>query len=182
VPEDLRQMIETQIERLTTEEQRALEAASVTGAVFSSRITAVAADLDQEQFEDLCERLSRRDLMLRAVDPQHFPDATVSDRYEFVHASYLEVFYGRQATASRAKLRERIGESLDALSSERLGEIAAELANHFEESCDWSRVIRYIRLVAESAGWRYAHREAIAMLELALRLVSQLQHARRRDL
>jgi predicted ATPase len=55
-PENLRQMIEIQIERLTEEERRALEAASVTGALFSSAVAATAADAEMERFEDLCVR------------------------------------------------------------------------------------------------------------------------------
>src|SRR5438132_1010359 len=46
VPETLRQMIETQIERLSAEEQRALEVASVAGAVFSVHVAATAADVE----------------------------------------------------------------------------------------------------------------------------------------
>jgi tetratricopeptide (TPR) repeat protein len=167
-------MIEVQIERLTTEEQRALEVASVTGATFSSRITAAATGLDQEKFENLCEGLSRRGLMVRAADFQHCPDGTVADRYEFVHALYRQVFYRRQAPGSRATLHQHIGERLEELFSERAGEVAAELAHHFEESCDWSRAAKYLRLVAENAGRRYAHREATVILQHALGLTSKL--------
>src|SRR5207248_500087 len=46
MPESLRQMIEAQIERLTKEEQRALEVASINGTSFSSHISATVAGLD----------------------------------------------------------------------------------------------------------------------------------------
>jgi tetratricopeptide (TPR) repeat protein len=179
VPENLRTMIEAQIERLTPEEQRALEVASVTGAVFSLRTTAAAANLDQEEFGDLCEELSRRDLMVRSSGSQHFPDETVSDCYEFVHALYREVFYGRQTTGSRLKLHQHIGEQLEELFSACLGEVAAELAHHFEESRDWRRAVSYLRLIAETAGRRYAHHEATAILQHALELVNKLPEAER---
>jgi tetratricopeptide (TPR) repeat protein len=182
VPEGLRQMIEAQIERLTTEEQRALEAASVTGAVFSSRVSAMAANLDQEKFGDLCEGLSRRDLMVRSAGSQHFPDGTISDGYEFVHALYREVFYGRQATVSRLKLHQRAGERLEELFLQCPGEVAAELAHHFEESRDWFRAVKYLRVMADTAGRRYAHREATAILQHALALVSNLAEDLRADI
>jgi predicted ATPase len=152
VPENLRQMIEAQIEGLTTEEQRMLEVASVTRAAFSSRITAAATTLDQEKFGGLCEGLWRRDLMVRSAGFQHCPDGTVSDRYEFVYAVYRQVFYGRQAPGSRAKVHQHIGARLEELFLGRVGEVAAELAHHFEESCDWSRAVKYLRLVAEMPG------------------------------
>jgi DNA-binding winged helix-turn-helix (wHTH) protein len=179
VPENLRAMIEAQIERLTTEEQRALEGASVTGAVFSLRITAAAANMDQETFGDLCEGLSRRGLMVRPAASQQFPNMIISERYEFIHALYREVFYTRQATGARTKLHQHIGEQLEQLFSECLGEAAAELAHHFEQSRDWLRAIRYLRLVADNAGRRCAHSEATTSLLRALELVSKLLDSER---
>src|SRR5260221_80761 len=58
VPEGLRHLIEAQIERLSVEEQRALEAASIAGAAFTVDIGAAAAGMTVEDFEYLCDRLS----------------------------------------------------------------------------------------------------------------------------
>jgi predicted ATPase len=69
VPEGLRQMIEAQIERLSMIEQRALEAASIVGAAFAVGVAAAAANLTNEDFEDLCDRLSRRHRIVRAAGP-----------------------------------------------------------------------------------------------------------------
>src|SRR5260370_26852904 len=58
-------------------------------------------------------------------------------------------------------LHRRIGERLEALFAERLSDVAPELALHFEEGSDWSRAVRYLRLMAETAGRRYAPREGV---------------------
>ena len=84
-PESLRQMIELQIERLSTEEQRALELASVSGLSFTANMTALSTTEDQEKFESLCEDLSRRQHMVRraiASVPRrhHFPVLRVCAR------------------------------------------------------------------------------------------------------
>jgi hypothetical protein len=79
-PESLRQMIEIQVERLSSEERRALEVASVAGVLFSTAVTAAAASMDVESFESLCEELSCRHQMVRLADPQEFPDGTASER------------------------------------------------------------------------------------------------------
>ena len=179
VPESLRQMIEAQIERLTKEEQRTLEVASVSGTSFSPSINATAAGLDPEHFEDLCENLSRRHHILRSVESQLLPDGTVSPRYDFVHALYREVFYRRQAVGRRAKLHRRIGERLEALFAERLSEVAPELALHYEQGSDWLRAVKYLRLMAETAGRRYAPREATIILQHALELASKPPEAKR---
>ena len=116
---------------------------------------------------------------MRPAGCQHLPDGTLFQRFEFVHALYREVFYRRQAEARRAKLHQRIGEHLEALCSERLGEVAPELAHHFEEGSDWPRAMKYLRLAAETAGRRYALPETTALLRHALDLLGNLPEAER---
>ena len=81
-------MIELQIEKLSAEEQRVLEVASVTGGSFAANAKALDATVDQEKFENTCEDLSRRQHMVRRTESRPFPDGTISQCYEFVHALY----------------------------------------------------------------------------------------------
>jgi hypothetical protein len=60
-----------------------------------------------------------------------------------------------------------------------LEEVAAELAYHFEHASDWIRTVKYLRLAAETAEQRYAHRETIALLLRAVDLVSRLPEEER---
>ena len=105
-PESLRQMIELQIERLSADEQRVLEIASVRGVSFTAD---VGTTVDPEKFESVCEDLSRRQLMVRRTGSSQFRDGTISDCYQFVHVLYRDVFYRRQTPACRARLQPRIG-------------------------------------------------------------------------
>ena len=177
VPETLRHMIEAQIEHLTNEQQRALEAASVAGASFASSIGATAANLELETFQDLCETVSRRHHMIRGAADQRFPDGTVSPRYEFAHALYREVFYQRLSPGRRAKLHRRIGELLEVMFQGHLREGAAELAHHFERGLHWQNAGTYLRLIAETATRRLAHRETAAALQRSLELLKKLPDA-----
>jgi len=179
VPENLRQIIEAQIARLSTEEQRALEVASVVGAVFSASIGAAAVNLDPEDFEDLYEKLARRHRIVSFADSQQFAYGSISPRYEFVHSLYRDVLYHRQVPRRRAKLHRCIGEQLEASYSRQLSEVALELAHHFEEASDWPRAVKYLRLAADTAEWRYGHREAAALLEQAFALASNLPEEER---
>jgi hypothetical protein len=70
----------------------------------SGGVSAAAAELDAERFEDLCEELSRRNGAL-----------PVSLWYEFVHALHREAFYHRPALGRRVKRHQRIEEQLEAL-------------------------------------------------------------------
>ena len=181
VPENLRQMIEVQVEQLTAEEQRCLEAASITVTAFTASVNAPAANLDPEQFEELCEGISRRYRIVRPRGTLQFPDGTFAHMYEFAHALYHEAFYRRQSPGRRAKLHRSIGERLEALFADRLSDMVPRLARHFEEGCDWRRAIKYLRLVAETAGQRYAPEEATRILRHALDLCDKIPEIERAE-
>ena len=179
VPEDLRGMIEAQIERLSPEEQKVLEAASINGVLFSVRAIAVAAGLEEEAFEDLCEGLCRRQYMLRPAGEREFPDGTISPRYQFAHALYREVFFHRQAPGRRAKLHLRVGSRLEELFQGHESEVAAELMEHFEQAGDGPRAVKYMQLAADSAKRRFAPGDAVAILQQAPKLVKRLSEQER---
>src|SRR5271157_1147918 len=179
VPETLRQVIEAQIEHLTSEEQRALEVASVAGIRFPPRALAEATQQDADILEELFERLTQRSRMIRAGGPQESTGGSVSQIFEFVHALYREVFYRRQTPARRAGLHRRIGQELEKLFSHRVREIAAELANHFERGCDSARAIKYLRVAARNATGRLAPEEAGAIVRHAVELANSLPEADR---
>jgi len=181
VPETLRQMIESQIEHLTSEQQRALEVASINGVLFSASVNAIPAGLDEGQFEERCDLLSRRFHMVRWAGSREFPDGTVSVRYEFAHALYREVFYRRQTPGRRAKLHRRVGERLEELFARHESEAAAELAGHFEQAGDWQRAIQYLLLAADTAARRFEPRQAAEILEHALDLLKKLPDAERAE-
>lgn len=63
-PENLRQMVELQIERLSAEEQRVLEVASLAGVSFIAKANALGI-VDKEKFENVCVELSRRQHLVR---------------------------------------------------------------------------------------------------------------------
>jgi DNA-binding winged helix-turn-helix (wHTH) protein/predicted ATPase len=177
VPESLRQMLDAQIGHLRPEEQRMLEVASVAGAVFTASVCAAAADQEPEDCEALCETLARQQHLVRAAGPQPLPDGSLTQCYAFVHALYREVCYGRQAPGRRARLHRRLGAHLEGLFAPQLQDVASELAHHFEAGAAWARAIQYLRLTADTAGQRYAYREAATTLQHALALVPHLPEA-----
>jgi predicted ATPase/DNA-binding winged helix-turn-helix (wHTH) protein len=179
VPDDLRHMIEAQLERLSEQEQSALELASIAGASFSASVISSASDIASSSLENLYEELSRRHHIVKWAGTQSHPDGSVTERYEFVHVVYRQVLYDRQSPGRRAKLHRRIGERLAAMYALRMEDVVPELAYHFEQGADWPRAIDYLRQAAEIAGRRHAHRQADTMLARALELVNHLPEAER---
>ena len=159
IPDNVRQLIEKQIERLGAEERTVLEGASVVGMECSS--AAIAAGLAQptEWIEERCEALVRH----RFLSPARLvelPDGTITPRYKFSHVLYLEVPYHLLPPMRRSQIHARIGARGEAIYQSRVGEIAAEVAMHFEQGGDQRRAVKYLLMAAENARHRSAQHEA----------------------
>ena len=178
-PETLWQLVEKQVERLTADEQAVLMAASVAGAEFSAAV-AVAAGIDPQHGELRCEALARRGQFLRRVGIAEWPDGTAAGRYAFIHALYQQVLYGRVSIGERVRLHLQTAERLERGYGERAGEIAGELAVHFEHGRDLERAARYRRQAGEHALRQHAYREAADHATRALGSVRTLPDSRER--
>jgi DNA-binding winged helix-turn-helix (wHTH) protein/predicted ATPase len=171
VPESLRQMLAQQLDRLSVEDQRVLEAAGVAGVECSAAAVAAGLEIQVVEAETLCEGLARQQHWLRAIGSEEWPDGTVAGRYAFIHALYHDVVYQRVTAARRIHLHRRIGAAKAGAYGARSGEIAAELAVHFAQGRDFDRAVEYLQQAAETAIQRQAHRNAVEYLKRALGLL-----------
>src|SRR5436190_691636 len=174
VPDSIRHLIETQLERLEDRDQRLLEAASIAGAEFSVAALAAALDDPVEDVDVRCEALSRRHQFLRECGVHMLPNGDTAGRYGFVHAVHRHVLYERVSASRRIVLHRRIGEGAEAVYGERVSEIAAELAMHFEEAANYQQAARYLQQAAGNAIRRAAYREAIALCRHGLDVLHAL--------
>ncbi|HEV8717577.1 MAG TPA: AAA family ATPase, partial [Candidatus Binatia bacterium] len=174
VPESIRHLITKQSKRLLPVEQRILQAASVAGIEFSAAAVAAALEADEAEVEEWCAGLAARQHFLRRTGISQWPDGTVAEHYGFLHALYQHLWHERVGMGRRRQLHLRIGERQEAAYGDRTGEIAAELAVHFEQGRDYPRAVRYRAQAAEQAVQRYAHQEAVAHLTKSLELLNTL--------
>jgi predicted ATPase len=70
---------------------------------------AAGLDLAMEAVEDCCAGLVQRGQFLVASGVEAWPDGTVTERYDWQHASYQEVVYARVPEGRRLRLHRRIG-------------------------------------------------------------------------
>src|SRR5262249_55200200 len=89
--------------------------------------------------------------------------------------------YHRVAAGRRVRLHQLIGERGEEVYGDRVGEVAAELAMHFEQGRDYARAVKHLRQAARNHFLRYANREAIAYLSRALDLLEHLPEAERAE-
>ncbi len=181
IPENVRQLIERQIDRLSADERRVLEGASVVGMECSS--VAIAAGLEEpvDWVDEQCEALVRQHQFLSPARLVELPDGTITSRYKFSHVLYLEVPYRLLPARRRAQIHQRIGHRGEAIYGGRVGEIAAELAMHFEQGKDAPRAVRYLLMAAENAMQRSAHREADTLARRGLSVLATLAPSPERD-
>jgi DNA-binding winged helix-turn-helix (wHTH) protein/predicted ATPase len=171
IPENLQQMIEQQVSRLSLEEQQLLEVASVAGVEFSA--ATVAAELGEEIAcsETRCLKLARCGQFLRACGTDEWPDGALAGRYGFLHTLYRDALYERLTVSQRMRLHRQIGERKEAAYGAQANAIAAELAVHFTQGRDYQRAVRYLRQAADNAVRRYAFQEALGHVTKGLELL-----------
>jgi DNA-binding winged helix-turn-helix (wHTH) protein/predicted ATPase len=173
-PRTLQQMIERNLDRLSTEEQRVLEAASVAGVEFSAAAVAAALERPVGDIERCCAGLSRREQFVTPSEATNWPDGTVASRFRFHHALYGEVLYDRVPASHRVELHRRIAEREENAYGERAQEIAAELAHHYACAHDKNKAIQHFTRAGRQAVRRSAHDEAIRNLNSAIELLRTL--------
>jgi len=174
VPDDVRLMIEEEVDALSPADRVLLQAASVAGSEFTALVVAAALGCETADAEMRCEAFVRAQRFLRVAGHVEWPDRSVARRYSFTHELYRQVVYGQIPEGYCMRLHQRVGQALEAAYGARRVEIAPQLAIHFERSRDDARALHYLTAAAAGAQQRFASREVIAYLEAALALVAQL--------
>ena len=181
IPQNTQQLIERQIERLSTEEHRLLEAASVVGIEFSAATIATALTIDTGQVEQWCESLMRRHLFLQASGTAPTIERRRASRYRFLHSLYSQVLYEQLTPTRRRQLHHQIAESLTTIYGERTQEFAGALANHFAHAHDYAQAVISYEQAAHKALQMSAPQEAVSHLTKSLDLLRLLPATPERD-
>jgi tetratricopeptide (TPR) repeat protein len=88
--------------------------------------------------------------------------------YLFRHWLVQDAAYGSLLKQERRELHRRVGEALENLYPERVGELAAVLAMHFEEAGDEERAVTYLAEAGKYALERNAIQEAFSAFDRAV--------------
>jgi len=179
VPGELARLIELEIDRLSPQEQRVLEAGSLMSIAFPVWAAAAALEENPERIEELCDDLERRTGLVRRAGHDDLPNGTQSDFYSFAHEFYREVLYQRQTTGRRAKGHIRIAQQLSALFAGREATVAREIAMQYEAAGSWHRTVAALRAGALHSRERHAYQESTQLLAHALRVAENLADSER---
>jgi DNA-binding winged helix-turn-helix (wHTH) protein/predicted ATPase len=174
VPDNIRQLIERQIDRVEARERKILEAASIAGVEFPTAAIAASLSTSEEEVEEASAHMAARSAFLQPAGVMEWPDGTVSARYRFRHALYQQLWHEHVGIARRQRLNLRIAERVEAAYGDRVDEVATELAVYFEQGRNFARAIHYYARAAEKAIRRCAYQEAVLHLGKGLDLLATL--------
>jgi DNA-binding winged helix-turn-helix (wHTH) protein/tetratricopeptide (TPR) repeat protein len=171
IPENLAQIVDHYVARLTNEHRVVLEAAAVCGVGF--RVATVAATLgrDPAAVAAICDDVARGQLWLTAPaqDPTHAPTLP----YAFRHSLFREVLYGRIGPLARVELHRKVGTTLERERAAGLPVTAAELAMHFDRGRAPMVALRYYAEGAENALLNLNPVQCMSLTERALTLLDR---------
>ena len=100
--------------------------------------------------------------------------------YIFKHVLTQETAYNSVLIAHRKVLHNKIGEAIEALFSERLEELSATLAYHFERGENPEKAVAYLHRAGASAVRLSANEDAVGHFRRALELLETLPNTRER--
>ena len=181
-PDNIRRLLDTQIDRMPAFEQRIVETAAVAGASFTAGVVAHALDADVEQVDSACESLANARSFLRYEGTEGWPDGTSQSRYSFGHSLFQHAALARSTLASTRVQHRKIAERLEAGYGSRSEEIAGELAAHFDLAQMPANAARFHVAAGDRAGHSHGLLEAVAHYERACALLATLPENRERDL
>ena len=181
LPTRVEGVVEERIGRLDEELREVLAVASVAGEDFIAQVVARVQDMGERE---LVRRLTRElDRQHRLVQEQAI--ARVGDQrlsfFRFRHNLFQRYLYNDLGLTERELLHEEVGNVLEALYGDQAGEIAVQLAWHFERAGIRQKAGHYLQRAGEQARQRYAYEEAVTYFRRALALLRTMAETPERD-
>jgi class 3 adenylate cyclase/tetratricopeptide (TPR) repeat protein len=180
IPDTLKRLVLSRIDRLDEEPKRVLRIASVIGREFPVK---VLEQVYSNQDQDLKHgRMIAHLSMLEYENLVKLATVHPDLRYLFYHAVIQEAAYEAILKADRKALHRRVAASLEEIFPDRLDDLAATLGYHFGKGDVRDKAVTYLSRAAENARSRYANQEAIGLFNSAIELVEQeLEHGSHPD-
>jgi class 3 adenylate cyclase/tetratricopeptide (TPR) repeat protein len=150
LPASLENLLLERFDRLEEGPRRVLEAASVIGPTFSEELVVDATGLNGAVSSHLLT-LESKELVFR--DPH-------SGSFRFKHTLVQDAIYNRLLTSARQELHEKVATSIEQRSSANLNEVVDSLANHYAQTPQDKKTVRYTGLAGAKALQVYSLDEA----------------------
>lgn len=170
IPDTLQGIIAARIDRVEENLKRIMQVASVIGREFAFRILQTTMGMREE----LKSQLLNLQGLEFISEKRLFPEL----EYIFKHALTQEVAYNSLLQKRRKEIHEKIGEAIENLYPDHLGEYYELLAYHFGRSDNQEKALEYLSLANQKAISLSAMEEAMVYFEAAMRLLDTLPESK----
>jgi class 3 adenylate cyclase/tetratricopeptide (TPR) repeat protein len=170
IPDTLQGIIAARIDRVEENLKRIMQVASVIGREFAFRILQTIMGMREE----LKSHLLNLQGLEFISEKRLFPEL----EYIFKHALTQEVAYNSLLQKRRKEIHEKIGEAIENLYPDHLGEYYELLAYHFGRSDNTEKALEYLSLANQKAISLSAMEDAMAYFEAAMGLLDTLPESK----
>jgi class 3 adenylate cyclase/tetratricopeptide (TPR) repeat protein len=167
VPPTVQAMLAARIDRLSPENKRLLQVASVVGKDVPFALLKAVADLPDEALRGQLSHLQAAEFM---YETGLYPEL----EYSFKHALTHDVTYAGLLQETRRELHARIVEAIEALHRDRLGGEVERLAHHALRGELLEKAVDYARQAGLKAAARSAPQDSRVWFEQALGVLEAL--------
>ena len=172
IPDGVRDIIGTQLSRLSDNCNQILGIASVIGREFPLAVLDRIADAPEGELYSALDEAQSAGVI------EERPAMGAEVIYRFVHGLVRETLYEEIIAPRRVSLHVQVARALEQVYSNRLDEHAGELAMHHSfssEPTDMAKTVEYSEIAAKLAMSIYAYGEAAHLLDQALQIQGQME-------
>ena len=175
VPDTVQGVIASRIDRLPTDNKHTLQTAAIIGRIFHKQVLQYLLDQKQASIpvDTSLEELQRSEF-IRLREALKGEGISGDQEYIFKHVLTQETAYNSILIAQRKTLHRVAGEAIEALFPERLDELAATLAYHFERADAPDKAIAFLLQAGNRAAKLSAFEEAVRHFSRGLELLNTL--------
>lgn len=170
LPSRVEGVIEERVARLTGDLRQCLTVGSVEGKLFTAE---VVAQIEAVEVRGLVRELSgevqKEHRLVESQGVERLGQQRLS-HYRFSHKLIQSYLYAGLDEVQLSYLHEDVGNALETFYGELAGEIAVQLARHFERAEVPDKARRYLRKAGEQAAAAFANAEAVSYFSRALAL------------
>jgi tetratricopeptide (TPR) repeat protein len=170
LPARVEGVIAERLGRLTDESRETLTIGSVMGREFAAQVIAQVQGVPERELAKMLAReLDKRHHLVQETGEVRIGRQFLS-WYRFAHVLFQQYLYDDMSAGERRLLHGDVATVLETLYGDQAGEIAAQLAQHYQEAGEDEKALAYLIRAGDAAFQAYAQNEAAAYYSRALNL------------
>jgi class 3 adenylate cyclase/predicted ATPase len=143
----------SRIDSLNKAEKLTLQTAALIGRVFQEKLlySILKTKISREELNNILIILQQKELILRHLSSRTGKKVLFEREYVFKNPLIHEVVYSTILLSQRQELHKQIGEAIEFIYRENIGELTISLASHFEKGREFRKAFNYYLKAGDKA-------------------------------